>query len=78
MSPSRSEISDEEIAMNKIQQFTNRCACGWEISGSEDEVVDATIEHGRRIHNMEATRDQVVAALHAPAARDDAADARAG
>ena len=53
--------------------YTNRCACGWEVTGSADEVVDATIDHGRRIHNMEATRDQVLAALHAdatPAAAD--------
>ncbi len=35
------------------------CAC------SADEVVDATIEHGRRIHNMEASRDQVLAVLGA-------------
>ena len=40
--------------------YTNRCACGWEITGSMDTVVDATIDHGRRIHNMEATREQVV------------------
>jgi uncharacterized protein DUF1059 len=46
------------------RQYTNRCACGWEITGSEDEVVDATIDHGRRIHNMEATRDEVLAVLH--------------
>ena len=45
--------------------YTNRCACGWEITGSLDLVVDATIDHGRRIHNMEATRDQVVEALGA-------------
>ena len=45
--------------------YTNRCACGWEVSGSRDEVVDATIDHGRRIHNMEATREQVLAALDA-------------
>ena len=64
--------------MNDDRQYTNRCACGWEVTGSEAEVVDATIEHGRRIHNMEATRDQVIAALHAPAAVDDAADVRAG
>ncbi|HEX5824367.1 MAG TPA: hypothetical protein VFY18_07925 [Candidatus Limnocylindrales bacterium] len=65
--------------MDGERQFTNRCACGWEISGSEDVVVDATIDHGRRIHNMEATREQVLAALHAPAVVDDeAADARAG
>ena len=46
------------------RHYTNRCACGWEITGTEDQVVDATIDHGRRIHNMEATREQVLAALH--------------
>jgi predicted small metal-binding protein len=60
----------KEIAMDEPAQFTNRCACGWEVSGSEDEVVDATIDHGRRIHNMEATREQVVAALHGTAPAD--------
>ena len=64
--------------MDDASPFTNRCACGWEVTGSEDEVVDATIDHGRRIHNMEATREQVVAALHAPANVDQAEDARAG
>jgi predicted small metal-binding protein len=49
--------------MTAEPQFTNRCACGWQVTGTEDEVVDATIEHGRRIHNMEATREQVVASL---------------
>ncbi len=38
-----------------------RCACGWEIRGSEKEVVAATQEHGRRLHNMSPTRDQVLA-----------------
>ena len=49
--------------MDDQTHYTNRCACGWEVSGSMDEVVDATIDHGRRIHNMEATREQVVAVL---------------
>ena len=44
-------------------EYTNRCACGWEVAGPLDDVVDATIDHGRRIHNMEATRDQVLSAL---------------
>jgi predicted small metal-binding protein len=52
------------------RQYTNRCACGWEITGSEDEVVDATIDHGRRIHNMTATRDEVLVALRAEPAAD--------
>ena len=41
--------------------ITVRCACGWESSGAEDEVVAATIDHGRRLHNMEASRDDVLA-----------------
>jgi predicted small metal-binding protein len=57
--------------MDDPTTFTNHCACGWEVTGSEDEVVDATIDHGRRIHNMEATREQVLAALHQEATRTD-------
>jgi predicted small metal-binding protein len=57
--------------MDDLNQFTNRCACGWEVTGSEDEVVDATIDHGRRIHNMEATREQVLVALHEDATTTD-------
>lgn len=41
--------------------LTIRCACGWEVSGVEEEVVEATVEHGRRLHNMVATRDDVLA-----------------
>jgi predicted small metal-binding protein len=44
-----------------------RCACGWETTGDEDAVVTATQEHGRRLHNMEATREQVVAMAKAVA-----------
>jgi predicted small metal-binding protein len=38
-----------------------RCACGWETSGSEDEVVAAATEHGARVHNMRPTRAEVLA-----------------
>ena len=38
-----------------------RCACGWEVIGDEPEVVEATIEHGRRLHNMVPTREEVLA-----------------
>jgi predicted small metal-binding protein len=51
--------------MTADEVYTNRCACGWEVSGPLDDVVDSTIEHGRRIHNMVATRDEVLAALRA-------------
>jgi hypothetical protein len=59
--------------MTETGEYTNRCECGWEVSGPLDEVVDATIEHGRRIHNMEASRDQVLAVLGA-GQPDEAAD----
>ena len=31
--------------MTDATEYTNRCACGWEVTGGLDEVVDATIEH---------------------------------
>jgi hypothetical protein len=57
--------------MTDTAEYTNRCVCGWEVTGPLDEVVDATIDHGRRIHNMEATREQVVAALAGQSAPSD-------
>jgi predicted small metal-binding protein len=66
-------MTDEGRDVNG-SRYTNACACGWTIEGGLDEVVDATIDHGRRIHNMEATRDQVVAAL---ATREPIAEASA-
>jgi hypothetical protein len=38
-----------------------RCACGWEWAGDVEAVVAATQDHGTRIHNMEATREEVLA-----------------
>ena len=37
------------------------CACGWVVEGSEDEIVDAAKEHGKRLHNMAVTREQALA-----------------
>ena len=48
-----------------------RCACGWQIVGPEDEVVPAVIEHGEQLHNMRATREEVLARLE-PAAAGEA------
>ncbi len=60
--------------MTETTEYTNRCACGWEVTGPLDDVVDATIDHGRRIHNMEATREQVIAAVTGAPASDDATE----
>jgi predicted small metal-binding protein len=42
------------------RRIRTRCACGWEATGPVDEVVESTIDHGRRLHNMVATREQVL------------------
>jgi predicted small metal-binding protein len=37
------------------------CECGFEIRGDEDDVVAQTQQHGRDKHNMDVTREQVLA-----------------
>jgi predicted small metal-binding protein len=37
------------------------CECGFETRGDEDTVVAATQQHGRDVHNMDVTREQVLA-----------------
>ena len=57
------------------ETITVRCACGWETSGLKDVVVEATTEHGRRMHNMTPTRDEVLAMVVKPdRPSDDSAD----
>ncbi len=43
------------------ETITVRCVCGWETTGAEADVVVSTTEHGRRLHNMTPTRDEVLA-----------------
>lgn len=52
------------------EPITVRCVCGWETSGSEAAVVEATTEHGRRMHNMTPTRDDVLAMAVTPDRQD--------
>jgi uncharacterized protein DUF1059 len=56
----KSDVEHDDQVMTE-PRLRVRCACGWEVVGSEDEVVPATQEHGRRTHNMQATRDDVLA-----------------
>ena len=53
---------------------TVRCVCGWETTGPEAEVVVATTEHGRRLHNMIPTRAEVLAMVVVAPERHDRAD----
>jgi len=49
-----------------------QCVCGWEATGTEEEVVAAATEHGALVHNMKPTRDEVMAMVVAePAAAAD-------
>jgi len=41
--------------------ITVRCVCGWETTGPTEDVIAATRDHGERIHNMAATREQIMA-----------------
>ena len=60
------------------QQLRTGCVCGWESTGSEEEVVAATLDYGRTVHNMEGTRDDVLArAERMPVPADAPTDARA-
>ncbi len=38
-----------------------KCVCGWETRGDQAAVVEATQAHGRQIHNMDTTIEQVMA-----------------
>jgi len=37
------------------------CVCGWRIRGTEDEIVDQVIAHGRDAHGVDSTRAEVLA-----------------
>ncbi len=43
------------------EHLTVRCECGWETTGTEDDVVAATQEHGKAVHNMAASHADVLA-----------------
>jgi predicted small metal-binding protein len=40
-----------------------RCACGWETRGTREQLITDAVEHGRRLHNMEPTPEQVLAMI---------------
>lgn len=51
------------------------CECGWSYRGDEDQVVAACTEHGRAVHGMDLTREQILAvALPVDAPAPDAGE----
>jgi predicted small metal-binding protein len=43
------------------QELIVSCECGFEARGTLDELVPVVQKHGRDVHNMQATREQVQA-----------------
>ena len=48
---------EEEPAM--VYKVT--CACGFEARGSEEELIPIVQQHGREVHGMDVTPEQVMA-----------------
>ena len=54
------------------------CLCGWQCRGTEDEVVEQVIAHGRDVHGVESSRDEILAiAVDVPASTASADGRRA-
>lgn len=37
------------------------CECGFTVEGTEDEIVEAADRHGRQVHGVELSREQILA-----------------
>jgi predicted small metal-binding protein len=44
-----------------MAQLIVTCECGFEVRGEADDVIAETQKHGRDVHNMDVTREQVLA-----------------
>ena len=52
------------------------CLCGWQCRGTEDEVVEQVIVHGREVHGIESTREEILAIAVEVPGSTASADAR--
>ena len=50
-------MPEDDVAVEMVVS----CDCGYEARGAEDELVPAVQRHGREAHNMDVTREQVLA-----------------
>jgi predicted small metal-binding protein len=39
------------------------CECGWTATGTEEELIPLVQQHGREVHGLDVTPEQVVALL---------------
>jgi predicted small metal-binding protein len=40
------------------------CQCGWQCRGTLEEVVAQVQAHGREVHGIESTREEILAIAH--------------
>ena len=50
-----------ESEHDESAEYVVRCECGYEVRGPVSELVPALQEHGRDAHNMQVTREKVLA-----------------
>ena len=60
-SAARSQVADED---SDPVVLIVRCDCGFEARAEEKELVPAVQKHGRDVHNMDVTPEQVLAMAH--------------
>lgn len=36
------------------------CLCGWQVRGTDEEVVQQVISHGREVHGIESSREEIL------------------
>lgn len=42
-------------------QWQVTCQCGWRMHGTKEEIIPAVQEHGRSVHELEVSEEQVMA-----------------
>ncbi|MGZ4306940.1 MAG: DUF1059 domain-containing protein [Solirubrobacteraceae bacterium] len=52
------------------------CDCGWRFQGSEEELIEACTAHGRDVHGMDLSHDQILAVARPVDADGETAPAR--
>ncbi len=64
-SPHGGEVNySRGVERPKNQHLAVSCECGFEVRGTEDEIVPALQKHAGESHNMKVTREQVLARAH--------------
>ena len=56
-----SALEESQMQNAQAMQWQVTCLCGWRTRGSRDEVIRAVQEHGRSVHGLETSEEEVMA-----------------